>query len=176
MLNIIGEFIRHGLSNFHSTSHASIPVMLVCYATSNRMGPAFWRRFRKVRQILECVHRLGGSWQLYKSQLKFEERALKKFRTRDITDPLFNPLSYPLERLQYYCNSGDWDMMKKTLEHARALRHQPLSLTDLSRISIRRAVGVRHINQSGRALPLPLKMKEFVRANIMPELLAKYGI
>ena len=66
--------------------------------------------------------------------------------------------------------------MKKTLEHVRALRRQPLPLTDLSRISIRRAVSGRHFKQSVRALPLPLKMKEFVRANIMPDLLAKYGI
>ena len=175
-LNIIEEFIRHGLANFHSTSDAAIPVILICYATSNGMRHNFWRRFRKVPKILECGHRLGGSWQLNKSHLEFEESAHKKFRTRDIKASLIYPLSDSLRRLEYRCNWGDWDMMKKTLEHVRALRCQPLPLTDISRISIRRAVGGQHFKQSVRALHLPLKMKEFVRANIMPDLLAKYGI
>ena len=70
----------------------------------------------------------------------------------------------------------DSDQMKSMLEHGRALRHQPLPLHDLSRISIRKAVGGRHLKKSVRQLPLPPKMKEFVRTNIMPLLLAKYGI
>ena len=132
--------------------------------------------FAKLRKILECVHRLGGSWQLTKSHLEVEQRAPKKFRTSDIKDTIIYPLSDSVRRLEYRCNWGDWDMMKKTLEDVRALRGQPLPLTDLSRISIRRALGGRHFTQSVRALPLPLQMKEFVRANIMHEPLAKYEI
>ena len=176
ILNVMGELIRHGLMNFHSPSPASIPVILICYAANNELCDNFLRRFRKVCQILEMLHRLGWSWQLNKSHLEFEERALKKFQTRDIADTLIYPLSDSLRRFQYQSDWRDWDKMKRALEYVRALRRQPLPLTDLSRISIRRALGGRHFKQSVRALPLPLKMKEFVRANIMPELLAKYGI
>ena len=104
MLNIIGELIRHGLSNFHSTTDASIPVILICYAASNGVRPNFCRRCRKVRQIVQLVHRFGASYQLYKSQLKFKESAPKKVQTRDIDDNLFNTLSYSLRWFQYQCN------------------------------------------------------------------------
>ena len=93
ILNVIGELIRHGLMNFHSTSHASIPVIIICYAASNGRAHDFWRRFRKVRQTLEIVYRLDGSWQLKKSKLEYDERALKKFRTRDISDSLIYTLT-----------------------------------------------------------------------------------
>ena len=111
ILNVMGELIRDGLMNFHSTSPASIPVVLICYAASNDLCNNFWRRFRKVCQILEIVHRLGGSWQLNKSHLEFEERVLKKFQTRDITDTLIYPLSDSMRRFQYQSNWRDWIKM-----------------------------------------------------------------
>ena len=73
--------------NFESKSHASIPLLLICYAVSNGKRQNIWRLWRKVHLILELVHLLGGSWQLDKNEVKFEQRALK-FQTSDITDRL----------------------------------------------------------------------------------------
>ena len=130
----------------------------------------------KGRQILENIHRLGGSWHLYQSQNNLDLKALNTFQTRDITDPLIFPLSDPLRLLQYQCHWEDWEMMTCPLEYARALRRQPLTLNDLARISIRKAVGGPNFKESGLELPLPPKMKEFLRATIIPDLLAIYEI
>ena len=85
---LIGEFNRHLLMNFHSTSHASIPVIWICFATNNGDRHNFYQWWRKVRQILEIITQLGESWQQYKSQLNCEETGLNKVQTRDITDTL----------------------------------------------------------------------------------------
>ena len=41
LVNLMRELIRDGISNFYSTTDASSPVILICYATSNGMGHNF---------------------------------------------------------------------------------------------------------------------------------------
>ena len=170
---MLAEFIRHGLSNFHSTSHASIPLILACNSLSILRRKRYHRRWGKLKLIVRMVHLLGGSWQLYPCQIRYERKVLDMLRKRQMRAILFHPLSQKIRWLGYGIEPKDWDSMRKTLKYVRALRRQPLRLLDLSRISIRKAVGGQHFEAAIRQLPLPQKMKSFVRADIMPSLLAR---
>ena len=95
------------------------------------------------------------------------------FRKRELPGILYYPLTHNIRWLGYEVEERDWESTRRTLQYARALRRQPLRLVNLSRISIRKAVGGQHFEAAIRQLPLPKKMKAFVRADIMPSLLAR---
>ena len=174
--SILAEFIRHGLMNFHCRSKASLPLRLICFSISPGRRDTSYRRWRKLRHLLELIHRLGGQWHEEYCQREAEERAMKKFRTRGLKDELFQPLTYYLERLRYPTDPEDWGKLEWTLDFVRGLRRQPLRLSDLSRISIRKATGGKHFQASILQLPLPIIMKDFVRADLFPHFLDIYGI
>ena len=69
---------------------------------------------------------------------------MKKFLTRDLRDELCEPLTYYLHRLSYPTDPLDLEKLVWTLEFVRGLRRQPLRLSDLSTISIRKATGGKH--------------------------------
>ena len=75
--------------------------------------------------------------------------------------------------MDYEDEERDWVGTRRTLQYARALRPQPLRIQDLSRISILKAVGAQDFEAAIRELPLPKRMKAFVRADIIPTLLAR---
>ena len=60
MTFILGDFIRHGLSNLHTTSHATIPFNMVCNAIKVIRRKRYDRRWRKLRLIIRLLHMLGG--------------------------------------------------------------------------------------------------------------------
>ena len=110
--SILAEFIRHGLMNFHYRSKASLPLLLMCLTFSSGRRDDFWRRWRKLRHMLVQIHLLAGQWYEDNWQREFEERALKKFRTPDRKDVLFEPLSDYIERLSFNTDRADWEILK----------------------------------------------------------------
>ena len=88
--NILSEFIGHGLMNFDSTCHASLPLILIWHVmTSNRMR--FYRRWRKVRMLIRLMHIVRASWQFYTSQVQYEKLPLKNFRMGELPHQPYYP-------------------------------------------------------------------------------------
>ena len=125
MTYIIVEFIRHWLSNFHLTSHATIPLIVVWTAITLLRRKRYYRRWRKLRIIIQTVHMLGGSWQLYPCQIKYEKRVLDMFRKQVLPGILFYPQTLNIRWLGYGIEPLDWQSTRRTLKYARALRRQP---------------------------------------------------
>ena len=126
----------------------------------------------KIAAIIFLVHRLGGSGQLYQPQILYANRVLNMIRKEVLPGILYHPLSPNIRWLGNDVEEGVWETTRTTLQYARELRAQPLRLLDLSLISIRKAVCGQHFEASSRQLARPKKMKAFVRADIMPTLLA----
>ena len=60
--------------------------------------------------------------------------------------------------------------MEEELRYLKHLHRKPLRLQDLARISIRNAVGGQHFKAGVSKLPLPPRLKAFVRADITRQL------
>ena len=150
--------------------------MLICRSISAIRRHIFWRYWRKLRHLLEQIRLLGSEWQEGSCQSEVEERAMKKVRTRDLTDERFVPLIYYLHRLSYPNDPGNFDKLESTLVFVRVLRGQPFRLSDLYRISIQTAKGGKHFQASVIQLPLPTTMKEIVLPDLFPHFLDVYRI
>ena len=109
----------------------------------------------------------------YKSQLKFEKRVLRLVRMRQHVESHLHPVILHLHESV----SPDWDIMWRPMEeelrYLIQLHRKPLRLQDLARISIRKAVSGQHFKVKVRNLPIPTKMKAFVRADITHQLLTR---
>ena len=66
-----------------------------------------------------------------------------------------------------------WTQMEEELRYLIHLHRKPLRLQDLARISIRKAVGGQHFKSRVSKLPLPPRLKAFVRADITRLLLKR---
>ena len=162
--------------NFHCRSKASLQLRLICQSISPGNRDSFSRRSRMLRHLREQIHLLGWQWQGANWQGEVDQRSMKKFRTRDLKKELFQPLSDYLQRLSYPTDSRDWDKVEWTLDFVRGLRRQPLRQSDLSRISIRKAIGGKHFQAALLLLPLPTIMKDFVPVDLFPHFLDFYRI
>ena len=169
LTNILGELIGNGLMNFHSTTHLSVPLVLLMVAWA--YGWSWNWHWGKVHLLVRLLHMLGADFQQYKSQLRFEKHVLSLSRKRRHVTCNIHPVITHLKEVVW----PDWEVMWSTMEnelcYVRNLRRRPLRLQDIARISIRRAVGGQHFKARVRKLSLPPKMKAFVRADITRQLL-----
>ena len=78
---------------------AYLPLRLICLSISAGRRDFFWRRGRKLRHLLEQTHVFAGQKHEASCVTEVEEREMKKFRTVDLRDEHFEPLTYNLERL-----------------------------------------------------------------------------
>ena len=99
---------------------------------------------------------------------------MKKFRTRDLKDELFEPGTYYLHRFSYPTDPRDWEKLDWTLEFVGGLRPPPLRLSDISRISIRKGPVVKHFQTSNIQLLFPETMKDLVGPDLFPHFLDIY--
>ena len=129
-----------------------------------------------MRNMLVQIALLGGQWFEDNWQAEVDERALKRFGTRDRNDVVFQPLTCNLERLSSNTDPEDWEWLKWIVEFVRAFRQRPLRLSDLSRRSIRKATCRKHFQASILLLPFPTIMKDFVRADLFPNFPEVYGL
>ena len=114
---------------------------------------------------------LGADWQHYMATLKFEKYVLSPVLRKSHLKGHWHPLFYHLRKAISENWESTWSPMRRELCYLHRLRQQPLRLHDLARISIRRSVGGNQFKALLMKLPLPPKMKAFVRADITPQLL-----
>ena len=166
---ILGELVANGLMNFHSTTHLSTPLVLLMVAWAN--GWSWNWNWGKVRILVRLLHMLGADWQQYRSQRKFEKYVLSLIRRRSHLSGHWHPLFHHLRKAVWANQECMWSPMTRELCYVHRLRQQPLRLQDLARISIRKSVRGNQFKARLRKLPLPPKMKAFVRADITRQLL-----
>ena len=139
LTNFLAEFIGHWLMNFHSPCHASLPLILIWHAmTQKRMR--FYRRWRKVRMLIRLLDMIGASWQLYISQVQYETFALEKFRKGEMPHQPYHPTQARRSGWISVNDKRDKIIVKKLINFTWELRREPLRLADLPWISIRKAV------------------------------------
>ena len=169
--NILGEMIANGLMKIHSTTHQSPALVLIMVAWA--YGWSWNWNWDKVPLLVHLLQMLGADWQEYKSQRQFEKRVLRLVRMRQHVESLLHPVILHLHESV----SPDWDIMwtqmEEELRYLIQLHGMPLRLQDLARISIRKAVGGQHFKSRVSKLPLPPRLKAFVRADITRQLLKR---
>ena len=117
MTFILAEFIRHGLSNFHPATHATIPLILVCTAITVIRRKRYDRPWRKLRLIVRLEHKFGGSWQLYLSQILYDKNVLKMSGQHILPSILFHPLAHNNKWLGNGVEARDWARTRRTLQY-----------------------------------------------------------
>ena len=127
----------------------------------------------KVRLLVRLLHMLGADWQEYKSQRQFVKRVLRLVRMRQHVESHLHPVILHLHESVWPDWDIMWTQMEEELRYLIHLHRKPLRLQDLARISIRKAVGGQHFKAGVSKLPLPPRLKAFVRADITRQLLKR---
>ena len=118
MVFILAVFIRHGLSNLHTATHATTPIILICKAITIIRRKSYERRWRKMRVIIRLVQLLRASWQLNKSQILYEKRVVNMFLNHVLPGILYHHLTHNIRWFGYEVDARDWERTRRTIRYA----------------------------------------------------------
>ena len=166
--SMLGELIRNGLTNFNTSSKVSL-ITIVVFETGGRYKRPT-RHWAKVRLLLHLLYKLGASFQETSEQNETERCMIrltgKHFRPEvpihPIVDNMINLSPYHI-----------YDALTQTHDELALFQQQrrnPLQLVDFARISIRQTVGGQHFMEKVDQLPLPSRIKSFVKADFTEQL------
>ena len=108
-----------------------------------------------------------------KSQRQFEKRVLRLVRMRQHVESHLHSVIHHLHESVWPDWDIIWSQMEEELRYLIHLQREQIRLQDLARISIRKAEGGQHFKAWVSKLPLPPRLKAFVRADITRRLLKR---
>ena len=169
--SVLAELIRNGLSNFNTSSKASLASILIFDALlkTGQSG----RRWSKVRLLTKLLHKLGASCQMTPEQSKTEQHILRLTKERLTPEAHLHPIIADVKNI-VPCLRHD-ALMKAHNELAlfQQQRLNPLQLADFARISIRQAVGGQHFITKIAQIPLPSRIKSDLKADFTAQLISR---
>ena len=166
-LNLFAYFIANGLMDFTCTEPYS-PAHDILINACNSHGERRIREIHKAHLLCKLLHSLGASEQLTQPQ-KDSERNLMKHLEHTQRDEAYGSLAKQLESEIVENGSTRRTQVHQTLEAETKQRCQPRSLSELSRVGVRRGVGGRWFAAKVAVLPLPAMLKDFVTADLALE-------
>ena len=169
--NVLGELIRNGLSNFNTSSKASLAAILIFEALP-KAGKSV-RRWGKVRLLLKLLHKLGASFQMTPEQSATEEHILRLTKERVSPEAHLHRCIADVKNLVTSLRYAALMKAHQELALFQQQRRNPLQLADFARISVRQAVGGQHFVEKIGHLPLPSRIKSFLNADFTAQLISR---
>ena len=165
---VLVELIRNGLSNFDTSSRASLAPILIFEACSH-LQPSE-RRWGKVRLLLKLIHRLGASCATAFQQVETGQHILRVTKEHIMPEARLHPIIDCLKNIAPHYRSGAQGQAHDELALFQEQRQHQLRLGDFARISVRQAVEGQHFLKQIQQLPLPCRMKSYLNADFTAQL------
>ena len=152
---VLVELIRHGLSNFNTSSPASLASILIFEGRTKSTQTE--RRWDKVLLVLKPLQRLAVSSQMTSQQGETEQCIVRQTKEHSMPEapihPIIDGVRNNVPHQGYIALEKGHDELALFQER----RRNPLRLCDFARISVRQVVGGQHLVKETRTTPSSFK-------------------